>query len=586
MSFDELTQEQKEFAEHDEEVFVKACPGAGKTHTVLARTSYVAKNLPLRKGVVLLSFTNSAVDEFKERSSKIGVRPIFDHPGFVGTFDSFIRTFVFLPNSVDVGIKPQVVDSWETLDAEIRLTGQQAHAWGVGLDCFDSVSCSVRIGNVHRRSQAHVNSNREHYERAARRYRDSLNGRGYFSAEQVRQIVLERVRNAEIRDSLGRALAARFYEIIVDEAQDCNPDDLEILSWLREYGVRITMVCDLDQSIYAFRGGDQEALEEFADTYGDNVKNISGNFRCSPAICLLAASLRSRGNPDESVGKTRDVAYPIALIPYDGPVKSSIGIRFIQHISSKEDADTLTSKNIILAHGRANARKASGSLAEPPIGQSRVEKMSFAVSEFWTPEATRAIRRKSINTVEKMILDYMGIREENETVESSVERNNINPRVLRRQTVGVLMSLDKEVSDNDDARSNWIDALRNSFEGLDITSDQSIRRFFTAPRTLAWSHYLRVSESDSGLPYATIHQAKGREFSAVCVVMPPDAGRNTRTQELMTSWNESSVFEPKNVIYVGVTRAQFMTALAIPRSFLETCESILTTSEVPYEIVG
>ncbi|CAN7303288.1 hypothetical protein LJR034_001431 [Caballeronia sp. LjRoot34] len=39
--------------------------------------------------------------------------------------------------------------------------------------------------------------------------------------------------------ALGRALAARFHEVMVDEGQDCDPLDLQILSWLREYGVHV-----------------------------------------------------------------------------------------------------------------------------------------------------------------------------------------------------------------------------------------------------------------------------------------------------------------------------------------------------------
>ncbi|MCA1479850.1 hypothetical protein [Bradyrhizobium sp. NBAIM08] len=37
------------------------------------------------------------------------------------------------------------------------------------------------------------------------------------------------------------AIAARFYELIVDEAQDCNPLDLQLLTWLRGHGLHVTL---------------------------------------------------------------------------------------------------------------------------------------------------------------------------------------------------------------------------------------------------------------------------------------------------------------------------------------------------------
>lgn len=583
MSFSELTAEQQAFAEYPNEIFVKACPGAGKTHTVLARIHVIASDLPPRKGIALLSFTNSAIEEFKARSAPLNMGAIFKHPGFIGTFDSFIRTFLFPSTAIYPGVKTQVVDSWDTLDAEIRLTGHRAHAWGVSLDCFDPIYPK----NIPYESMAHVDSNRQQYEQAAARYRDALNRKGYYSLDQARQIVLERLRNPDIGNALGKALSARFYEIIVDEAQDCNPVDLEILSWLRSHGVRVTMVCDPDQSIYAFRGGDQSVLEEFSDTYGENIKTISGNFRCSPPICSLAASLRSAGSPDEAVGKTQNVQHPIVVIPYEGQISPEIGSRFMACLSSKEDAETLLEECIILAHRRDTAQKSSGGFTAPPTGKSRVERVAFAVKEFWTPESTKTVRRTAVNIVEKMILDYMGLREENDSVESTVETHSINPRILRRQAVSLLMSLSKAIPDTDEAKNEWIENLRSSVDalGLPTKPNQSIRRFFATPRNTNWNQYLRSEEDESGIPYATIHQAKGREYSAVCVVIPPDRGRNTRTTDLITAWQSRTILEPKNVIYVGVTRAQFLTAIAIPAANLQQLVTILKNAEVPHEIV-
>src|SRR5580658_9559522 len=90
----ELTPEQQRFASHDAEAFVQACPGAGKTETVVSRLADLARTLPLRRGIAVLSFTNSAVEEFMERCAREGLASLLRHPGFVGTFDAFVRHFL------------------------------------------------------------------------------------------------------------------------------------------------------------------------------------------------------------------------------------------------------------------------------------------------------------------------------------------------------------------------------------------------------------------------------------------------------------------------------------------------------------
>ena len=92
-----LTDEQHEVASHVPGVFVEACPGAGKTRAIVARIARIAPTLPVRRGLAILSFTNSAIEEFITRCHALGLNNALRHPGFVGTFDSFLRQFFFSP---------------------------------------------------------------------------------------------------------------------------------------------------------------------------------------------------------------------------------------------------------------------------------------------------------------------------------------------------------------------------------------------------------------------------------------------------------------------------------------------------------
>jgi superfamily I DNA/RNA helicase len=137
-----------------------------------------------------------------------------------------------------------------------------------------------------------------------------------MSAGDARAQTLRLIRDNVIGGALARALAARFQEVMVDEGQDCNPLDLQILTWLRAHGVNVTFVCDPDQAIYEFRNGNPQGIQVFKDTYPiASHKELTGNFRSSPAICQLAASLRREGQVDRSLGESAMLTIQFYFLP-------------------------------------------------------------------------------------------------------------------------------------------------------------------------------------------------------------------------------------------------------------------------------
>src|SRR5260370_39395100 len=135
-----LTDEQRVLANHVPGAFLEACPGAGKTLAIVARIARIAPALPVRRGLAMLSFTNSAIEEFIARCHALGLDRALCHPGFVGTFDAFLRQFFFSSGGIEgVALRPTVVDSWETLCVDVRLRGANAFRGdGAALDLFDA----------------------------------------------------------------------------------------------------------------------------------------------------------------------------------------------------------------------------------------------------------------------------------------------------------------------------------------------------------------------------------------------------------------------------------------------------------------
>jgi DNA helicase II / ATP-dependent DNA helicase PcrA len=199
-----LTQEQRAVAGHPRGAF-EACPGAGKTRTILACVARITPTLGSNRGVAVLSFTNSAIDEFAQRCRENALDVMLRFPHFVGTFDGFLRHFLFAPGGADgVNVRPVVVDSWDTLGIDVRLGGQLASAGEApSLDLFNATDNRINPAAIGMQElRDHATRNRAAYERAAAGRRAALRARGYFSAADVRVEVVQRFRRNDWSDAI------------------------------------------------------------------------------------------------------------------------------------------------------------------------------------------------------------------------------------------------------------------------------------------------------------------------------------------------------------------------------------------------
>ena len=85
------------FSEIDKNIFLKACPGSGKTEVVGLKTAYEIKNWDKEVGgIAVLTFTNNAADVISERVTQFAGIEIM-HPHFIGTFDSWLHGYIAHP---------------------------------------------------------------------------------------------------------------------------------------------------------------------------------------------------------------------------------------------------------------------------------------------------------------------------------------------------------------------------------------------------------------------------------------------------------------------------------------------------------
>lgn len=94
-SFDK---ERVDFISCLETLDLQAVPGSGKTTALLAKLLILERHLPLKNnaGILVLSHTNAAVDEIKEKIGRHCPR-LFSYPHFIGTIQQFTDQFLAIP---------------------------------------------------------------------------------------------------------------------------------------------------------------------------------------------------------------------------------------------------------------------------------------------------------------------------------------------------------------------------------------------------------------------------------------------------------------------------------------------------------
>ena len=106
MQAEKLLLKQGQFFDGERRAFIKrletgdlmAVPGSGKTTALQAKLYCMAQHLPLKdgKGILVLSHTNTAVDELKRRL-QAQCPYLFEYPNFTGTIQQFVDKFLAIP---------------------------------------------------------------------------------------------------------------------------------------------------------------------------------------------------------------------------------------------------------------------------------------------------------------------------------------------------------------------------------------------------------------------------------------------------------------------------------------------------------
>lgn len=206
---------------------VHACPGSGKTTLLVAKLAILAKKWNEEgRGICVLSHTNVAREEIQERlgTSDVG-KKLLSYPHFIGTFQSFMDTFISMPILRSCGIPVNIVDTefvterrWNSIYTKgwLERNGKDKKICDpVKLPCEFNVSCSKTSPTYKALIKVTMDSRQ----------------RGEFTFNEMEMYSFY---GLEKKPVIREIFQQRFPIMFIDEAQDTKSEIWDLINRLYE----------------------------------------------------------------------------------------------------------------------------------------------------------------------------------------------------------------------------------------------------------------------------------------------------------------------------------------------------------------
>ncbi len=569
---DKARSKQEEAVTASAPVFIRACPGAGKTRVLVERHLRTGTS-PRRTGRALLSFTNVAADELRDRCD--GNRPdLTAFPHYIGTFDRFLWRYLVRP-FLPAGPTWRHLHSWDQVPSAV--VGHRKVPLSEFRFDYDPSTKHTQVrwpkpGNRLTNSGLTADS----YCASAKTARDRLQrDHGYMTGHEIRVAALDNVKDPSVTELLRH----RFFEIVMDEAQDCSKLDLTLLDHLLDAELPLVVVADPDQGIYEWNDARPQELLTLTQRLPHHVE-LNGNWRSSAPICRLAATLRPASHtvPDLSVGTHHAVDNPVVLLPYglergksSGLASPENAVEAFTELAAQEGIEGADC--LVLAHSNASVPKIRSTPVLKAPKKPDTVALARAAAVLGTGEADRNTREQALEIAARLLNAYWH-PESSGSLSASLPEHSIAPALMRRCAALFLAALPPVDAT---PAGQWRRKARTAWKkqkppsGIDPATPPATLPLATALSDTPINALVGLTDVTTSaseprkVRSSNIHQAKGSEAEAVLVHIPQSG-----ISKLIEAWSDPSRHtgncELLRTYYVAITRARRFLALTYPRS--------------------
>lgn len=275
--------------ESDGPSLIIAGAGSGKTRVLTTRVAYLLEQGVRPWEILVLTFTNKASGEMKERVAKL-LGEEFVKELWMGTFHSVFAR-ILRRNAEHIGYTRSftIYDS----DDSLSLIRRIMNAMNITSDRVTPKSVRARISKAKNQlilptafQESAVDPISLIVAEVYESYTKSLFDANAMDFDDILIKTIELfARFPDVRSGYAR----QFRYVLVDEYQDTNRIQYDIIKQLSSYHTNVTVVGDDAQSIYAFRGADIRNILDFEKDYPQRkLFRLEQNYRSTGNILSTA----------------------------------------------------------------------------------------------------------------------------------------------------------------------------------------------------------------------------------------------------------------------------------------------------------
>jgi len=574
-------------------VFLKACPGSGKTEVVGLKAAFEMmrwKSTP--GGIAVLTFTNNAAKVIEKRAGQFAGAGKIGYPHFIGTIDSWLHGYIAHPfahvvtgyDGKDGDHSIRVIDSTSQADFlnafktryGLGQTGNPAanqyyYDSEIGKYIFASGTQSV---DHTRNSQSLEEWQVTDLEETKVRFEKA----GFATYQDIERICFELLSD---NARFARFLSRRFPFIIIDECQDLSWRQIQILDKLRVQGTTLHFVGDLNQAIYEFKKVVPEKVEKYTQEKKFNVLPLSSNYRSCQAIADLCTTLVGNTGNISSIHISKQEC-PCVCVPFKKDEMMKLPGWFSGYL---ERFGIDKQRCAVVTRSWANVSR----MRPADSGQIRNYQERLAMAVYLWKTGCRQATEDALKFFGRFVTENFFPKQSTnareyyrpESVDSALRWRLFLAAALCR------CCQDTRLSDLEQIWSDWTQATRNKMhEHLsrsasmfgttlsDCVFPPLVARnkrgeslpVFSTPRGERNNQVLRALPSTASaqepLRITTIHNVKGETVEALMLVSSLDT-RGT-SDGYWTMWLDNPASEATRLAYVASSRPRQLLVWAIP----------------------
>jgi DNA helicase-2/ATP-dependent DNA helicase PcrA len=524
---------------------VRACPGSGKTYCVAARMSRLISNWKNDyQGIATVSFTNVAWQEIEKKcEDEFGMKSS-QFPHFLGTIDSFINKYIFLPHGHLI------------LECKNRpiLVGEPHGIW-TGRTFSDSLfdNCSYqKDGTLYA-----INSNKMppnwRSNTAISNAKKRLNKAGFVTQNDANYFAMKLL---EKYPSIAKALVLRFPFLIVDEAQDTSEIHMHIIDLLITQGLNeVMLVGDPDQAIFEWNDARPDLLNQ-KYTEWTNSLILNESRRCSQLICNYTFNISSLNEPSSAVNKeVSGFTHRPKVLVYSNNLPQIVN-DFLQEC--KEYDITISKDSVAVVYRSKNLINKITGITEVPYNRSPWKEQSNYTRDFAKGKFLYDIGEITLGfkIIEKALIKVTkGLSScADEDVQKFIDKHGYLHFKLRvHQFINSLPLTNASLG-------AWVDAANAVITKFQLDIKRT-GRHYTFQQLFLSTDLANSSEINYRL--GTVHSVKGETFDATLLILKTK-GIGSAYKTILNNNTPISSSEELRIAYVGMTRPRKILAIAVP----------------------